>query len=137
MRKVRLQSVGLETRLTNFRMNAGLLTASKSAVPARSPGKPLRAARSFFSERIQTVAKLVGHRLVKAQIKLFIRRAAVAAQTSLRKRSNLTSELLGGFSRGSLRHDSIYEADGKRFIRVNGSPGQNQIERAAQADQAR
>ena len=75
---------------------------------------------------------------LEIEIVLQVRAHPIGAHRSLRQRGELVRELLGGGARLAARHDAVDEPHRERLVGAStGAAGEDQIERARQADQAR
>ncbi len=107
-------------------------------MPAGAAGESGRAGQRFAAgERLEPAPELVGQRCFERPIVLFVRAHSVCAQARLRERRDLCGERLGGLASAAFGYDAMDEPDRERFVCANRTSGEDQIERAREADQPR
>src|SRR5690606_23468584 len=112
--------------------------SGRAAVASGAGGEACRArSRLAVLQRVHAQRELVGERFVDREAELLVGGAAVVAQAGLRQRGELVGQ---GDRRGTRRavgHDPVGQADALGLARVDRAPGQDQVQRPRQADEAR
>ena len=104
-------------------------------MPALAGREPLGALERPGLQAGEAVAQLVGHRVLLGHPLLLEEGEPVLAQAGLGQLRELVGELLGPRSRLAGRHDAVHEADALRLLGVDLTPGEDQVQRPAGADQ--
>src|SRR5439155_3438300 len=111
---------------------------SKSPVPPGA-GREARGALAALArvDRHLAELELSSQRRLERDALTLVGRAAVAEHAARRERGDLRGQRLCHRARLAPGHDAVGEADSLRFTRIYGATREDQIERAAEADQPR
>ena len=115
-----------------------LALADGTAVPAGAALEARRAGGCLAAgERLEPPRDLVGDRLRPAQVPLLDCGHAVVAHRRLRKGAEGPGKRQGAGERLAILGHLVDKADAQRLLGADGATGQDQLERAAVADDAR
>src|SRR5439155_1326598 len=111
---------------------------SKGAVPPGA-GREARGALAALArvDRHLAELELSSQRRLERDALTLVGRAAVAEHAARRERGDLRGQRLCRRARLAPGHDAVGEADSLRFTGIYGATREDQIERAAEADQPR
>src|SRR5258708_5609278 len=118
-------------------------TASSSAnlaeipMPAQPILDPRRSRHPILYQRFAAVVPLLYQRIAHAEPVALDRRAPVRAHAHLRKARDFLRELLRLRARATLRREVFAQPDREAFLRRHLAPGEDDLERAPLADDAR
>ncbi len=104
-------------------------------MPSLSRREPLGALERPGLQAREAVPQLVGHRVLLGHPLLLEEGEPVLAQADLGQLRELVGELLGRRSRLTGGHDAVHQPDPLSLLGVDLTPGEDQVQRAAGADQ--
>src|SRR5688572_4665841 len=105
-----------------------------SALAAR---KSRRACQALLDRRLHPVSKFERERIFERKIPLCMSRATIGAHACLGECADLLGERFGARAGFSAWNDTIDQPELKRLHRTDRATGEDQIERARNADQTR